>query len=115
MEQTEFLEVTLLNPSSGVQLAPRNSAVIEVRDNEISNVVDWSFDTSGVSGFPSAYASLPDGKVIQAGCPFTVNEIVRGPIIRLMRMAVMIRRSRRQFHSKEVVSNGYYSCPTGKS
>lgn len=83
-EPTESLEVTLSNPSSGVQLAPRKSAVIEIRDNEIPNIVDWSFDASAIGGGGRlASVLLPDGKVILVGCPFTVDETLRGPVIRL--------------------------------
>ncbi len=83
-EPTESLEVTLSNPSSGVQLSPHRSAVIEIRDNEIPNLIDWSFDASILNGnYPQASALLPDGKVILVGCGFTIDKTLRGPVIRL--------------------------------
>ena len=85
LESTELLEVTLSNPSSfGVELTSRKSAVIEIRDNELPNLIDWSFDASAIgAGGRLASALLPDGKVILVGCPITVDGTLRGPLIRL--------------------------------
>jgi uncharacterized delta-60 repeat protein len=82
VEDTESFELALSNPIAGVLLGARSRARVDILDNEISAILDTSFDPE-INGWVSALAVQPDGKTIIGGYFDPVANVQRFRVARL--------------------------------
>lgn len=82
MEDTESFQIVLRNPSPGVLIGARSQAQVDIRDSEISAMIDSTFSPEVPRGI-NAVAFQADGKLLLGGAFRRVDGVRRTSLARL--------------------------------